>query len=120
MAEPMVVTLPLTLLYPMPAHWPWVASASAVVVAVAALARARRACVLTGQLQPRWLMALAAAQDEAGDFEAAQATAQQAKIPALSQSASNWAALCDQLLAHFKAGRPFRELEPGIRSPPAY
>lgn len=86
----------------------------------AALARAQRACTLTGQVQPRWLLALAAAQAETANFQAAQATAQQARTLASNLQRPDLVALCDQLLARFKVTSPYRDpaLAPDVAPEP--
>lgn len=78
----------------------------------AALARAQRACTLTGRMQPRWLVVLAAAQAEVGDLQSAQATTQQAKTMAWSRGLTDLAGLCDRVLTRFTNSAAFHEPEP--------
>ena len=74
-----------------------------------AVALAERACELTSHNNPLYLGTLAAAYAEAGQFEKAVATAQQARELARSLGQSDLVARNDQLLTQYREGRPCRE-----------
>jgi tetratricopeptide (TPR) repeat protein len=70
---------------------------------------AQRACALTEYKQPVFLGTLAAAYAEAGRFAEAVEAAQRACSVALQLGDSNVAARNQELLALYRAGKPFRE-----------
>jgi Tfp pilus assembly protein PilF len=72
---------------------------------------AGRACTLTGHANPEMLDTLAAAQAEAGSFEAAVRTAERAIALARAAGLEGAAARFAKRLASYRAGRPTREGE---------
>jgi tetratricopeptide (TPR) repeat protein len=74
---------------------------------------AKRACELTGYTKPLLLGTLAAAQAEAGDFQAAIATAERATALATSLHLEDVAARNRELIQLYRQGQPFHEKKRG-------
>jgi Flp pilus assembly protein TadD len=74
-----------------------------------AIELARHACELTQGRQPRFLLTLAAAYAEMGNYHDAVVIAQGARQLALDSSQNDVAAIADTLLKCFTANQPFRE-----------
>ncbi len=74
---------------------------------------ARRACELTGYTRPLLIGTLAAAQAEAGDFQAAIATAQRAEALATALHLQDIAARNRELVQLYRQGQPFHEKKQG-------
>jgi len=74
-----------------------------------ALRMAERACELTGRKQPRLVATLAAAYGEAGQFQEAAATAQEAHALAASASQKELVSKCQNMLEGLRSGKPWRE-----------
>jgi Flp pilus assembly protein TadD len=69
---------------------------------------AEAACRLSQKRDPNFLGTLAAAYAEAGQFDAAIKTIQQAQNLAKATGANDLAALQAQMLVLFRAGKPYR------------
>lgn len=79
---------------------------------------AEQACRLTGNQDPRMLGALAAAYAEAGRFGDAVSAAQNAIHRATAAGNAQFAAINQQLLQLYLAGRPYHEPPPKPAAPP--
>jgi len=76
---------------------------------------AERACELDRRQQPQLMGTLAAAYAEAGRFQEAISTAEQAVARATAASQKDVAAKDEELLQFYRAGKPFHENEPPFR-----
>ena len=74
-----------------------------------AIRQSERACALTNRSRPDFLLTLAAAEAENGNFSAATGTAQNAWQLAQASSDEKTARLAEDLIATFQANQPYRE-----------
>jgi len=81
-----------------------------------AVAAASRACELTGFGNSKFVLTLAAAYAENGEFDAAVRTAQQAAELALTQNDTRQEQFCRQLESDFRSRKPFRVEGKGVES----